>query len=700
MTTDLATALPVPGAEVDRLLKILEVDHGLVSEDARHQKVVEAQRILSHGPRATGRSAVGLALGFVQSGKTMSFTTLAALAHDTGYRLVIVILGNTHLLVGQNTDRLLDDLRIEERDDWAWAHLSMPKATEDLDFYMAQDDRVVLVTVLKHAKRLNDIASMLESSVWAPEIDALIIDDEADQASLNAGASKGKVTPTYRAIGRTRAALPKHLYVQYTATPFAPLLLEPHDDLAPEFLELLTPGSGYTGGAAFFIEHRDAIIRRVPEDEAAEKSPNTMPAGLRDATNTFLASSALLKATGALPGTVSMLAHTSGMKVDHSTVAAYIRAFLDPLRSKIAAAPGDLGRAAWLESMQEFRHDLVAHGAQDCTDDAFAAALAWCVKMAKVWIVNSGDDGEHPDWKMSPINILVGGNKLDRGFTVKGLTTTYMTRKAANGQADTVEQRARCYGYKRDYIRSCRIFAPMNVVDAFTALVHTEADMRSSLTAWTEAGKPLRSWSAEEGILLPDDLRPTRPTVLKNPYDRGLTGWTFLRRPDLDLETTKANGALVESLGLSHGHTETYGEVHATILESVDVTQLVTGLLEPWRLTASPGWDHPTIIRALLANAMAGLLTSLTVIHLQRETPSGALEPRVRTWGDPDGFVNLMQGRNPGTSYPGDRRLRDGRPQLQIHRVKRADGHGHEGLGLALFLPPAHGELHKIVKRQ
>src|SRR3546814_863703 len=261
------------------------------------------------------------------------------------------------------------------------------------------------------AKRINDVASMLEASAMAADVDALIVDDEADQASLNAGASKGKVTPTYKAIGRMRAALPRHLYVQYTATPFAPLLLDPHDDLSPQFLELLTPGDAYTGGAAFFIENRNAIVRTLTDSEADEKAPGSMPSGLATAINTFLASAALLKARGELPGSVSMLVHTSGMKADHRTCAGYVRAFLQPLRTKVAAPEADVGRRAWIASMQAYRRDLVEHGCADATDEEFEAALAYCVKLTRVWVVNSGEDGEDPDWKLSPINLLIGGTK-------------------------------------------------------------------------------------------------------------------------------------------------------------------------------------------------------------------------------------------------------------------------------------------------
>jgi len=680
-------------------MRIFEADHGLVSAAERQQKVAEAQRILMHGPSISGRSSVGLALGYVQSGKTMSFTTLAALAHDNGYRVVILVLGNTHLLVGQNTDRLLADLRITEREDWVWAHLAMPRSSTDLDFYLSQDERVVVITVLKHASRVNDVAGMLESSALVRTADVLIVDDEADQASLNAGAHKGKITPTYRAIQRLRSAAPRHLYVQYTATPFAPLLLEPHDDLAPEFVEILRPGSGYTGGSAFFIEHRSAIVRTISDEEASDKAPTRMPTGLRDATNTFLASSALLRASGALPGSVSMLVHTSGFKIDHTVIAGYMRAFLEPLRTKATLSKADLGRQQWLASMQPYREDLTRHGVPDVSDEDFESALEWCIKMATVWVVNSGEDGEHPDWSMSPINVLIGGNKLDRGFTVKGLTTTYMTRRAANSQADTVEQRARCYGYKSAYIRYCRVFAPANVIDAFTALVHTEADLRDSLASWIDAGKPLKDWSASEGILLPDDLRPTRPTVLRDPYHRELTGWSFLRRPDLDPAATEHNRCLLRRFDLAAADVREYGEVRATIMPAMKTEELVDELIEPWRVTASPGWDVPSLVRAIRANARAGLLDQMALVLLERQGAGGRPRPRDRTWVEPGGFVNLMQGRNPGTRYPGDRALLGEQPQVQVHRVRRV-GEDEDLLALAVFVPSLRGGLTKAAQRR
>ena len=56
------------------------------------------------------------------------------------------------------------------------------------------------------------------------------------------------------------------------------------------------------------------------------------------------------------------------------------------------------------------------------------------------------------DWVEHLCHILIGGNKLDRGFTVKNLICTYMPRYSKDkSNADTIQQRCRFFGYKKDY---------------------------------------------------------------------------------------------------------------------------------------------------------------------------------------------------------------------------------------------------------
>ena len=96
----------------------------------------------------------------------------------------------------------------------------------------------------------------------------LIIDDEADQASLNGYAYKNsksedweedEYTATYKSIMNLRNSLPNHSYVQYTATPQGPLLISIVDLLSPKHHTVLTPGKSYTGGKTFFVVSRTKI---------------------------------------------------------------------------------------------------------------------------------------------------------------------------------------------------------------------------------------------------------------------------------------------------------------------------------------------------------------------------------------------------------------------------------------------------------
>ena len=120
-----------------------------------------AQNILSHRP--TGGSSTGLALGYVQSGKTTQMIALTAAAHDAGYRIVVALLGSTNLLLDQNSSRFEESLQIGTRDDFRWVSIKNPsersgitKISENLD-----KGRTLLIPVLKHKGRITKLAEVL-----------------------------------------------------------------------------------------------------------------------------------------------------------------------------------------------------------------------------------------------------------------------------------------------------------------------------------------------------------------------------------------------------------------------------------------------------------------------------------------------------------------------------------------------------------
>ena len=658
-----------------------------LSREARDRIWESAEAVLEHGPGAgESASSLGLALGYVQSGKTTAFSALAALAADRGYGLVVAFLGGTRLLLDQNRSRLEVALGLDERSDYVWQTLLNPKGAaggREVAEYLRRGRRVVL-PVLKHAGRINDLAAAL-SKVDLSEVRTLVVDDEADQASLNARVSAGEQSKTYSAIAKVRAALGPHLYVQYTATPYAPLLLEPEDTLRPGFVELLHPGPGYTGGREFFVDNADRVVRVIPDlDEQPSRGlPTALPGSLVTAAASFVAGAALLLGSGTASPPISMLVHSTH-KNDVQQRYHYL------LERKVKAWRRAVEAGGLPPEVAGERTRLVQAGAVDVSDERFMALVEVALSEATLWLVNSASAVSKVDWRSAPVHILVGGNKLDRGFTVEGLTVTYMNRPTSP-QVDTLEQRARAFGYRQDLLPYCQFFATARTVESLRGTVYTELDLRSQLRDWLEGGGDVSGWAEQVGLMLPPGTKPTRDAVLLGAAERfnNTATWYQLRRPDLAATALSANQALVEGLGLLAAPRAEFGHNSHRVLDTLSLAQVRARLLEPWVLSSySPGW-HRERIEAHLARH-PNQQAPVRVVYLER--PDG--QPRDRGYDPELGLSNLLQGPDPvrreGSFYPGDRALFDHEKdplsvEVQVHRVKPR-GPQDEVLTLAVYL--------------
>src|SRR5205823_2421094 len=108
----------------------------------------------------------------------------------------------------------------------------------------------VLITVMKNHRHLRNLIAVLRQ-VDFTRIPVLIFDDEADQAGLNNLINQGEESTTYRELRTLKQTVPLHTFLQYTATPQGPLLINLIDVLSPAFAATLTPGPDYTGGRDF-----------------------------------------------------------------------------------------------------------------------------------------------------------------------------------------------------------------------------------------------------------------------------------------------------------------------------------------------------------------------------------------------------------------------------------------------------------------
>lgn len=643
-----------------------------------------AQALLDTGPLSSAgkMGTTSLALGYVQSGKTTSITALVAGAADAGYRVVIALLGSTNLLLDQNRSRVENALGIGIRTDYVWTREINPSGKKGAQSMASHLDRgrVVFVPLLKHPGRIRSAVAALEA---ASDQAIVIIDDEADQASLNTSAATQSQTNS--AIRELREALPKHLYVQYTATPYAPLLLEDDDLLHPDHVEFLRPGKGYTGGKEFFVDNAATVIRDVPalEEQATKQAPIDLPLSLQKALASFLAGAAILLARSLSNAPVSMLVHSTARNDVQQRYEFLVRRKLRAWLQEVSSGSVPILVRQEADRLQEL-------GAGSLEEEELLTWLKRVLTEAEVSLVNSVTAINKVDWTVSPVHILIGGNKLDRGFTVEGLTVTYMNRPASP-QVDTLEQRARAFGYRGDLLPFCQFFASRRTIRSLRDIVFTELDLRARLEEHVDNGGDVATWARDVGLLMPDGMKPTRDAVVQS-LSHSTSGWHSLRNPNFDDASTKANWARIRDTGLTAAAPVDYGRLsHPTVTMAIgDAIDLLTGWAAP---EMGPGWATADVVATL--RRLSEFYSTIPVVLLEEQGG-----PRVRKWDDTIGFFNLFQGRDasyvPGAvdSYPGDRDVPDlesdpNRPALQIHRVTRR-GHQEDVLVPAVYLGDQH----------
>jgi len=179
--------------------------------------------------------------------------------------------------------------------------------------------------------------------------------------------------------------------------------------------------------------------------------------------------------------------------------------------------------------------------------DELMRVMSLVIGDTRILQVNSTPQGEKDvKWHENDYWILVGGQKLDRGFTVEGLTVTYMPRSMGTGNADTLQQRARFFGYKKSYQGLCRVFLTQDVADSFKQYVEHEEFVRDALADFS--GRSLSEWKRD--FILTRLMNPTRPGVIGIDIDRVSLpgGWALPGRLYHDAQATIDNRRLVSEV--------------------------------------------------------------------------------------------------------------------------------------------------------
>lgn len=655
----------IDGPEISRLAARYRAD-GTISEEEWEGVVTTAARVLGQcpDPRFASASKTGLALGKVQSGKTTSYTALIALAADNGYRITAVLAGTKTPLLEQTDLRLHHFLDTSRRTIVGFRNPTPGDVTTIAG--VLQGGGHALLTALKNRKRIDDLRDVLTSADLRHS-PILLIDDEGDEASINTQFRAGRQSPVYRSIMELRAGLPLHAFLAYTATPQANLLIPAIDVLSPDFCALVRPGLGYCGGSVFFGEQSDRYLREIPIGDVGEDDADPgFPDSLQKALAIFFVGASVRRLRGELHQLHSMLIHTSHLRVGHEVTRTAVRTLVDTWKERLAMPESDPAQEGVTALLRE-AYDVLGNTVRDIASwPEVRRQVAQEVNLVEIWMVNSLPLGRDP--VSTPFhlrnNIFVGGNMLGRGVTIDGLAVTYITRRAKREtNADTMEQRARWFGYKTAYLDVCRIFLTRRLISDYTTLLSHEDDFWDALTRNENQGIPVREWRRIFFLSSGNELNPTRSNVAR--YRRFRPGWDAQHHVILERSVNLANLRVVEQFFRDNpGELQTYGHLSHRVVNSAPVDAVIDQLLG--RIQFGSTWDAAYFCEYLARLRLQGILPAIDVLLMEDG------RPRLRS-PDDKGRYNPFQGRNkqPGDDeyYPGDQYVDAGRPQVQVHVV-------------------------------
>jgi hypothetical protein len=624
----------------------------------------------------------------------MSFEMVAALARDNGFHIVVIITGTSNPLFNQSTSRLRRDLRLDDPSrERRWIHFENPGG-DDATIQPIRDvldewrdntiseeyKRTVLITVLKNYRRLGNLAEALRA-IDLRGAPVLVIDDEADQASLNTEVAQGRESTTYRCLMELRQLLPNHTYIQYTATPQAPLLISIIDSLSPNFVQVLEPGADYVGGREFFGGDHSLIRVIPPQEVPTNTNPLTEPPeSLLEALRIFMVGLAAGLRESRNTGNRCMLVHPSHRTAQHQEYHGWVREAFEDWKRILGLPDSDPDKQELLEEFRDAHTDLTSTvGDELPTFEELVPQLRQAFLNTRVLEVNArGGQTPQVDWRGVYGWIVVGGQAMDRGFTVEGLTVTYMPRGVGVGNADTVQQRARFFGYKRGYLGYCRVYLEQGTLNAFESYVTHEEDIRAQLLEHSHESRPLNEW--KRAFLLDGRLSPCRQNVLEFDYMHGKFSdeWASPRVVLGADQVLHANRDTVTRFLRALTFEDDDGDSSRTdvqrhhVCHGVSLRQVVEELLLRIRITGVTDSQRNTGLLLQLAKAIEDNPDEPCIVY--RMSPNFRRQRGVDETG---AVTNLFQGEAPvhprelrGTIYPGDRALRDADiVTVQVHML-------------------------------
>jgi hypothetical protein len=511
-----------------------------------NEKVIDTVLDYSGDPRDSGSWArKGLVMGNVQSGKTQNYLGLINKAIDAGYQTIIVLGGHLNDLRMQTQERIDEGVlgapsrhlietsagQLGPIGVGLWhKNKIIPATTTAGDFSGPFADKfgvkldvgtTVIFTIKKHTGVMAALVDWITSQHYLDPSEGkvlskpmLLIDDEADYASINTKSQKEEVTLTNQLIRQILSLFSKSTYVAYTATPFANVFIDPdensyseHDDLFPsDFMIKMPVPTNYMGQEFFF---GDTVLRNelnatsplieihdhlpIYELKTKDDAPYELPESLKDAVRAFVIITAVRAMRGEQNSHNTMLVNVSHLSKHQNALEDLITRYKKKLFEALSIY-GSLGieharRNKLLAELEKTYNSKFL--IQENYDSILKRLASHERREIAVWAINQSGKTKnrhvlnYATYDEFGLNVIViGGHKLSRGLTLEGLSISYFAR---NSKAyDTLMQMCRWFGYRRPYKDLCKVYLPEESISWYAFISSTISELYSELELMAE----------------------------------------------------------------------------------------------------------------------------------------------------------------------------------------------------------------------
>ena len=526
--------------------RLLMADKGLSSQVLGGLSNV-TDRILGllENPQKAGRwDRRGMVMGHVQSGKTANYIGVVSKAADAGYRVIIIIAGLQNKLRDQ-TQRRVDEgfigfssmaaggnqlpkrnvMGVGRHDSqrqpaaFTTSHRDFHKGiAESLNIPLQNLKEPAVFVIKKNTSTLRNLIDWLRThnAELGTEIirePMLLIDDEADNASINIRHRMDEVSRINGQIRKLLNLFEQSCYVGYTATPFANIFIDPdtedqmegHDLFPRDFIVSLDPPTNYFGPSRVFRDDADVVLNDLEDYADLLPTPHRidhvvveLPESLRDAVRVFIVARAIRLARGEDRAHNSMLVNVSRFVAVQQQVRNEIQSFVEGVGSSIRVNGSKPPNHAVRDpELGELRRVFAREYEGTC-------GLGWAEVQARlhdsvsavtIVEINSRAAGslDYVEHESAGLNVIaVGGLSLSRGLTLEGLTVSYFLRRSL--MYDTLFQMGRWFGYRDGYDDLCRVWMPEEAQGWYEHVAESIEELRDELVRMQAANATPREF--------------------------------------------------------------------------------------------------------------------------------------------------------------------------------------------------------------